>query len=463
MVKIDSENKRGLNVTPPSISIIGTGYVGLCTAVVFASKGYNVITSEQDHKKAASINEGIPPFFEPGLEELLQRVLKDNNLKCVLTSEEAILNTDVTFITVGTPNKPDGSIDLQYIERSAQEIGEALKKKETYHLLAVKSTVVPGTTANIVKSTIEKYSGKRCGINFGLCVNPEFLREGNALYDTLHPDRIIIGEHDKKSGDFFEAIYNSFYGADMPSLIRTTLPAAELIKYANNIYLATKISFINQVANICEKIPGADVTVIAKAIGLDKRIGPLFLNAGLGYGGSCLPKDVKAIINFSKSLGYNPIIFNAVEEVNKAQPIITIELCKTILKNLPGKQIAILGLAFKPNTDDMREAISIKIVNNLLNEGAKIVAYDPAAMDNAREVFGNDIQYANSAIQCLKNADCCILTTEWGEFRQLTPEDFIQHMKNPTIIDGRRIYDPKQFSQKLKFKAIGLGTLTRTL
>ena len=447
-------------MTPPSISIVGTGYVGLCTAVVFASKGYKVITSEQDHEKAASINEGIPPFFEPGLEDLLQRVLKENNLRCVLTSEEAILNTDVTFITVGTPNKPDGSIDLQYIERSAQEIGEALKKKETYHLLAVKSTVVPGTTENIVKATIEKYSGKRCGINFGLCVNPEFLREGNALHDTLHPDRIIIGEHDKKSGDFFEAIYNSFYRAEMPSIIRTTLPAAELIKYANNIFLATKISFINQVANICEKIPGADVTVIAKAIGLDKRIGPLFLNAGLGYGGSCLPKDVKAIINFSKSLGYNPIIFNAVEEVNKAQPIITIELCKTILKNLPGKQIAILGLAFKPNTDDMREAISIRIINNLLNEGAKIVAYDPAAMDNAREVFGNDIQYANSAIQCLKNADCCILTTEWEEFKKLTPEDFIQHMKNPTIIDGRRIYDPKQFSQKLKFKAIGLGTLT---
>ncbi|MDI6811870.1 MAG: nucleotide sugar dehydrogenase, partial [archaeon] len=270
---------------------------------------------------------GIPPFHEPGLKESLQKAVKDGHLRCVLDREEAILNTDITFIAVGTPSKPNGSIDLQYIRKSANEIGEALKKKKAYHLVVVKSTVVPGTTENVIKPAIENRSNKQCGTNIGLCMNPEFLREGSALHDTLHLDRIIIGEYDKKSGDVLEALYQEFCGEEMPPLIRTNIPTAELIKYANNAFLATKISFINQIANICEKIPGADVTTVAKGIGLDKRIGPLFLNAGLGYGGSCLPKDVKALIAFSKGLGYNPALLNAAEEVNKVQPYKAIELC----------------------------------------------------------------------------------------------------------------------------------------
>jgi len=305
----------------------------------------------------------------------------------VLDREEAVLNTEITFIAVATPNKPNGSIDLGHIESSSSEIGQALQKKETYHLVVVKSTVVPGTTENVVKPAIEKLSGRRCGIDFGLCMNPEFLREGSALHDTLHPDRIIIGEHDQKSGDSLEALYRDFHGEEMPPLIITNLPTAELIKYANNAFLATKISFINQIANICEKIPGADVTVVAKGIGLDKRIGPLFLNAGWGYGGSCLPKDVKALIAFSEGLGYNPALFNAVEDVNNIQPYRAVELAKKHLGDLKGRRIAILGLAFKPNTDDMREAVSIKIINQLLEEGANIVAYDPAAINNAKGIF----------------------------------------------------------------------------
>lgn len=442
---------------PYHISIVGTGYVGLCTAVGFTSKGYKVLASNHDPKKAASVNKGIPPFYEPGLEVLLRTVVRNCYLRCVTDHEEVILNTDITFIAVGTPSKPDGSIDLRYIKGSAREIGEALKKKEAYHLVVVKSTVTPGATENIVKPTIERSSNKRCGVDFGLCMNPEFLREGSALHDTLHPDRIIIGEHDKKSGDVLEALYRDFYGEEMPPLIRTNLPTAELIKYANNAFLATKISFINTIANICEKIPGADITTVAKAIGLDHRISPLFLNAGLGYGGSCLPKDVKALIAYSKQLNYKPALLETTQEVNEKQAKQAVEKAKSQLGELRGKNVAILGLAFKPNTDDMREARSIPIIKQLLKEGASVTAYDPAAIPNTKSIFRNKIKYAPSAIECLKNADCCILITEWEEFKNLTTEDFIQHMKKPILIDGRRIYNPEEFSQKLKFTAIGLG------
>ena len=440
-----------------SISIVGTGYVGLCTAVGFASRGYKVVASTHDPEKAELINKGIPPFFEYGLEEMLQKVVKKGYLKCLLDREEAVLKTGITIISVSTPSKPDGSINLRFIEGSAQEIGEALNKKDAYHLVVVKSTVVPGTTQNVVKPSIEKSSGKRCGVDFGLCMNPEFLREGSALYDTLHPDRIIIGEHDEKSGDVMESLYRDFLGEEMPPMIRTNLPTAELIKYANNAFLATKISFVNTVANICEKILGTDVKVIAEGIGLDKRISSLFLNAGLGYGGSCFPKDVKALIAFSKILGYTPVLFNAVEDVNNAQPYQAVRLVKKLIGDLEGKRVAVLGLAFKPNTDDMREAVSIKVINKLLEEGASVVAYDPKAVINARYVFGDKIEYANSSIECLEGAECCIVVTEWEEFKQLEPEDFIKHMKNPLVIDGRRIYNPEKFSRKLKFTAIGLS------
>jgi UDPglucose 6-dehydrogenase len=440
-----------------SISIVGTGYVGLCTAVGFASRGYKVVASTHDPEKAELINKGVPPFFEYGLEEMLQKVVKKGYLKCVLDREEAVLSTGITMISVSTPSKPDGSIDLRFIGSSAREIGEALNKKGTYHLVVVKSTVVPGTTENMVKPGIEKNSGKRCGVDFGLCMNPEFLREGSALYDTLHPDRVIIGEHDEKSGDILESLCRDFLGEEMPPMIRTNLPTAELIKYANNAFLATKISFINTVANICEKIPGADVTVIAEGVGLDKRISPLFLNAGLGYGGSCFPKDVKALIAFSKSLGYSPVLFNAVEDVNNVQPYQAVRLAKKLIGNLAGKRVAVLGLAFKPNTDDMREAVSVRVINELLEEGANVVAYDPKAVVNARYVFGDKIEYAKSSIECLEDAECCIVVTEWDEFKQLEPGDFIKHMKNPFVIDGRRIYNPQEFSRRLKFAAIGLS------
>jgi UDPglucose 6-dehydrogenase len=442
----------------PGISVLGIGYVGLCTAVGFASRGYNVIASTHDAEKAAQINRGIPPFHEPGLQKLLEEAIQAGRLKCLINqTEAAVLETDFTFNAVGTPSKPDGSIDLQFIESSAHDIGKALDKKSTYHVVVIKSTVVPGTTEDLIRPILEEESGKKCGSDFGLCMSPEFLRQGSAFEDTINTDRVVIGEHDRKSGNALEDLYKGFYASSSPPIIRTTSSTAELIKYASNSMLATKISFINTIANICEKIPNADVKTVATTMGLDKRIGPLFLSAGLGYGGSCFPKDVKALLAYSKSLGYRLELLESVESVNETQPLKAVQFCRELVGNLRGKNVAILGLAFKPDTDDMREARVIPIINQLLKEDAKVTAYDPAAISNARTIFKNRIQYASSAIECFKEADCCIIVTEWNEFKKLKPEDFTKNMKHAILIDGRRIYNPQEFSQKLKFAAIGLG------
>lgn len=451
-------SSRGVILKKPAISVIGVGYVGLCTAVGFASKGYNVVASDVDAEKAAKINQGVPPFHEPGLQEKLKDAVQKRTLKCLVNqTEKAIQETDLTFVAVGTPSQPDGSIDLKYIESAARDIGKALKQKGAYHVVIIKSTVVPGTTQNTVKPLLEKESKKKCGTDFGLCMNPEFLRQGSAFQDTLNADRVVIGAFDKQSGDVLEDLYRDFYSARMPPLIRTTLSTAELIKYASNAMLATKISFINTVANICEKVPGADVKVVAAGMGLDKRIGSLFLDAGLGYGGSCFPKDVKALIACSKAFGYEPELLESTENVNKTQPLKAVQFCKEQLGNLRGRKIAILGLAFKPETDDMREARVIPIINQLLKEGADVTAYDPVAIPVARTIFSDKIKYAVSAKECIKNADCCLLVTEWEEFKKLTPEDFVANMNQPILIDGRRIYNPELFRSKLTFIAVGLG------
>jgi UDPglucose 6-dehydrogenase len=444
------------------ISFIGMGYVGLCTAVCFANKGLQTIVSTKDPGKIKMVKKGIPPFYEPQLEGLLKKAIKTKNLTAVVGRKQAILESDISYITVGTPSQPDGSVDLSLVEETSKEIGEALKEKTDGHLIVVKSTVPPGTTEDLVKKNIEKRSGKTCGRDFQLCFNPEFLREGNAIYDTLNPDYVVIGEFDKKSGDTLEQVCKQFYSKNTPPTIRTNLPTSELIKYANNAFLATKISFINTFANVCEKIPRADVTKVAEAIGKDHRINPYFLNAGLGWGGSCFPKDVKAFIAFSKRLGYDPILVQATSKANEDQIKFTMQKVQNELKTLKGKKIAILGLAFKPDTDDMREARSIKIIDQLLKQGARVTAYDPMATSNAKKILKERVHYASSAIKCLTKADCAILVTEWEEFKKLKPEDFAQNMRKPILIDGRRIYNPEKFSRKLRYIAIGLGESPRS-
>jgi UDPglucose 6-dehydrogenase len=426
--------------------------------VGLASKGYSVIACDIDAEKIGKINEGIPPFFEPELQEKLTEIVRKGNLKGLVNEiDKAVMETDFTYVAVGTPSNADGSIDLKYIENAATGIGKALKQKNSYHIVIIKSTVIPGTTQNVVLPLLEKKSGKKCGRDFGLCMNPEFLRQGSAFHDTLNADRVVIGSQDKTAGDKLEELYRDFYSTIVPPIIRTTLSTAELIKYASNAMLATKISFINTIANICAEIPGADVRVVATAMGLDKRIGPLFLDAGLGYGGSCFPKDVKALIACAKQFGYAPELLDSVENVNKHQPLKAVELCKQQLGDLKGKKIAILGLAFKPNTDDMREARVIPIINQLLSEEAVVIAYDPVAKQTAKVVFQDKIAYATSAIDCLRGADGCIIVTEWPEFKGLAPKDFLAAMKQPNIVDGRRIYNPDLFRNKLNYLAIGLG------
>lgn len=439
------------------VTVLGLGYVGLTMAACLASRKLKITGVDADSEKTARINSGKSPIHEPHLEELISKAIRAKTLKVTQNLEEALKDSSVTFVTVGTPSLPDGSINLNQISSASESIGRTLKKTEEYHLVVVRSTVVPGTCDRTVKPLLEKASGKSCGKDFGLCSNPEFLSEGSAVQEMLNPDRLIIGEYDKRSGNILEDFYRRFYSRRMPKLIRTSLANAELIKYANNSFLATKVSFINSVADLCERIPKGDVEVVAKGIGLDPRIGPLFLKVGLGWGGSCFPKDLKAILAFGRSLGLELPVVDAALRINELRPIWAVEKAKDALGDLKGKRIAILGLAFKPDTDDIREAVSLKIIERLLEEGSDICSYDPAAMENTRKIFGGRMSFAGSAPDCITDADCCILVTEWDEFKRISPEDFRTKMRKPIVIDGRRIYNAREFSSKLEYYAVGLG------
>ena len=439
------------------ISIAGCGFVGLVTAVSLASRGYKVIGTTIVKEHVDLINNGKPPFYEKNLDDILKSAVDSGNLRVTLDNRDAIMNSDVTFISVGTPMREDKSIDLTYIDTVSKEIGEALSEKSTYHLVVDRSTVIPGTTKDVIGKKIEKYSQKKMGDDFGLCMQPEFLREGEAVYDTFHPDRVIIGQYDTKSGDLLENLWREFYGTDTPKVVRMNIESAEMVKYANNSFLATKISFANEFANLCEKVPGLDVTEVMQGIGMDQRINRKFLNAGAGFGGSCFPKDVNAIKAFADKLGYPPQLLASVLSVNADQALHVANVVKTKLKSLEGKKISILGLSFKPDTDDMREAPSIKIIEALAKQKAKISAYDPYAEKNAKEAIKEKVEYSKSIEDCVRDSYCAIIVTEWEEFKKLTPESFINLMKEPCIVDARRVYDKNLFSQKLDYYAIGLG------
>lgn len=422
------------------ICIIGTGYVGSVSAACFAELGHDVICVDLDHRKIDMINKGIPPVYEEGLEELLK---KHAGKKLRATSDyNLIKNSDVSFICVGTPCDDKGNIDLSMVKSACSSIGDVLKHKNEYHVIVVKSTVVPETTEKVVLRIIEQHSGKRLG-EFGIAMNPEFLREGKAVYDFMHPDKIVIGAMDKRSCDVVASIYN---GIDC-EIIRTDLRTAEMIKYANNAMLATRISFANEIGNICKKL-SIDTYEVMKAIGKDFRIGPYFLNSGVGFGGSCFPKDVKALIGKAEELGYEPVLLKSVINVNESQPLRMVRLLKDRLGDLEGKKIAVLGLAFKNNTDDIRESRAIPVIKQLLNNNARVSAYDPLANQNMRRVFPH-IQYHDSAIEALQDADACMIMTEWDEFRKLDKE--FEVMKHMIVVDGRNILTSRE-----KIEYVGL-------
>ena len=442
--------------TSQTVSILGLGYVGLCTATVFANKGVKTLGIDIDKEKIAEIARGRPPFHEPRLEPMLKTALRQKRLE-VTTDVSRVDETVTTFITVGTPSNPDGSINISYVKNATHDLGSAISDKKTYHLVVVKSTVIPGTTTSTVKPVLESSSGKTVGQDMGLCTNPEFLAEGNAIQGTLQPDRIIIGANDQKSARTLKQLYSQLYKRQQPPTITTTPETAEMVKYASNAFLATKVSYINTIANICQQTPRVDVTKVAEAIGLDPRIGPLFLKAGPGYGGSCFHKDLQAIIHYSRNNGYDPVLFRATEDANEEQASRVVALSEKLLGQLNNRRIAVLGLSFKKDTDDIREAASIRVIHHLQNKGAKVIAYDPMATPNAKKLFADSIEFAQDPHSALKGADCCIIMTEWDKFKKLRPKDYMGMMRVPNIVDARKLYDPEDF-KSVNLVAIGLGS-----
>jgi UDPglucose 6-dehydrogenase len=416
------------------VAVIGSGYVGTVTAACFAEIGHEVVCVDIDRKKTDQINSGIPPIYEEGLENLLQKYA---GKRLIATSdyEFAIGETDVSFICVGTPSAEDGGIDLSIVHKAAASIGAVLAKRKEYHVVVVKSTVVPETTEKFVLPVLEKESGKKAGKDFGVAMNPEFLREGKAVHDFMHPDKIVVGAIDKRSGELVAELYRDFEC----EITHTNPSTAEMIKYANNSLLATKISFANEIGNICKKL-GIDTYEVMKAVGKDFRISPLFLNSGVGFGGSCFPKDVKALIGKAKTIGYSPILLESVIAVNEKQPLQMVEILRRKIGELSGKKIAVLGLAFKNDTDDVRESRAVHVIAELLRLGAKVTAYDPMAIENMKSIFPT-IEYVPKAEDALKDADACLVMTEWDEFRQLDSE--FKNMKEKIVIDGRRVIKAK--------------------
>jgi len=430
-----------------NICVIGVGYVGLVTGVCLADMGNRVVCVNRDKAKSDGLKRGVMPIFEPGLEEILVRNLQAGRVHFTTSYEEAVPDADFVFIAVGTPSGSIGEADLVHVEEAARQIARTMQRP---NIIVNKSTVPIGTgdlVANIVKEHLPRE------IPFSVVSNPEFLREGSALHDFYNPDRIVLGSTDPKAAQRLAELYRPL---KCPVLI-TDLRTAEMIKYASNAFLATKISFINEIASICEKL-GADVKMVAQGMGLDKRVGPAFLDAGVGWGGSCFPKDVKALIYMAANTGCHPQLLRSVVEINNDQRRQVLIKLQEILGNLREKEIGILGLAFKPNTDDMRDAPSLDIIRLLLHQGAHIKGYDPVSMDVARKLLGNRITFCSSAAQVAEGVDALVVVTEWNEFKQLDMAAIKVSMRQPVLIDGRNIYDPEKMREiGFIYRGVGRG------
>jgi len=434
------------------IAVIGTGYVGLVVGACFAETGNDVTCVDRIAKKVAMLKRGKIPIYEPGLEELVRRNHAEKRLLFTTSLPDAVRNAEVVFIAVGTPTGEDGSADLQHVIAAAKEIGRAI----TGYTVIVDKSTVPAGTSELVRDAVRSQTTHP----FSVVSNPEFLKQGAAVEDFLKPDRVVIGAADKRAGDIMTELYRPFTRTGAPIMVMDCA-SAEVCKYAANAMLATRISFMNEIANVCERF-GADADMVRKAIASDRRIGAAFLFPGVGYGGSCFPKDVKAIIKFSSDKKYDFKILKAVEAVNERQKLRLLErVDKQFGKSLKGKTIAVWGLAFKPRTDDMREAPSIPIITGLLARKAKVRAFDPEAMTVAESEFKNvkdvkNLTYARSAYDALKDADALLLVTEWNEFREPDFSRMKGLMKEPIIFDGRNLYEPKQI-RALGFTYTSIG------
>ncbi|MFK3960606.1 UDP-glucose dehydrogenase family protein [Pseudalkalibacillus hwajinpoensis] len=433
------------------IAVMGTGYVGLVTGVCLAEIGHQVTCIDVDHKKIAMMADGYSPIFEPDLEKLMKRNLLDGRLHFTTAHKEALAKVDVIYIAVGTPQRSDGTSDLQYIQQAARHIGTSLQKDS---IVVTKSTVPVGTN-ELIQKWIEQTL--RSNNKVEVVSNPEFLREGSAVYDTFHGDRIVIGSENKTAAAVLEDINQPF---GIP-IYHTDRKSAELIKYASNAFLATKISFINEISAICEKV-GANVDDVALGMGKDKRIGDQFLQAGIGYGGSCFPKDTNALVQIAGNHQHNFQLLKSVIEVNNTQQNKLIEKAKEVVGPLQGKKIALLGLAFKPNTDDMREAASIPIARSLVEEGAEVLAYDPIAISNAKGHLPKEVTFKESLIEVLTGADAALIITEWKEIKEVDLDVYVKRMTSPIVIDGRNCYSLEDAAKyPLHYISIGRPTINQ--
>ncbi|MSU54311.1 MAG: UDP-glucose/GDP-mannose dehydrogenase family protein [Candidatus Staskawiczbacteria bacterium] len=426
------------------ICVVGTGYVGLVSGTCLAQIGHTVICVDNNKQKVESLKKGISPIYEPGLTEMMVKNTKAGRLSFTMDIAIAVKDCDIIFIAVNTPTKANGQTDLSYVETVSKQIALAMNG---YKIIVNKSTVPVGTGQK-VKEIITKFSK---GMPFDVVSNPEFLREGTAISDFLYPDRIVVGAETDKAKKIMDGVYKPIKAP----LVFTDIPSAEIIKHASNAYLATKISFINAVANICEGT-GANVQQVALAMGLDPRIGKSFLGAGLGYGGSCLPKDVSSFINVAKKSGYTFNLLQEVEKINKKQRDIFVGKVKNKIASFKGKKIAVLGLSFKADTDDMRESPSIDIVNHFVKMGAKVSAFDPVAMEKAKAIFKDSITYCKDMYQAADGADALVIITDWKEFKAMDLEKIKKVMKKPIIVDGRNLFDPVKMA-KLGFDYSSIG------
>src|SRR5437588_1477903 len=427
-----------------SVAVIGTGYVGLTTAVCLSELGHRVSGVDIDEEKIAALQDGKATIYEPGLDDLLPKNLKSGRLKFTTDYNQAIPGAEFVFIAVGTPPRRRGEADLVFVKQAAKSLAAAMKSTVTI----VNKSTVPIGTGDIVSRIVSE--NLQTEIPFTVVSNPEFLREGSAVYDFMHPDRLVFGSHDASAAQAVAELYNTLKAR----ILITDLYTAEMIKYASNAFLATRISFINEIARICERVD-ADVKVVSEGMGLDRRIGPLFLDAGIGYGGSCFSTDVKALARMAETLGYHPELLDAVMEINVDQRTLFVEKLREVLGGLRDQVIAILGLAYKPNTDDVREAPAIDVIQSLQQKGARVRAYDPKAMPVLKRLM-NGIHYATDAYDAAAGADALLLVTEWDEFRTLDMERVKRLMRRPVVVDGRNLYDPKTM-RELGFVYRGVG------
>lgn len=434
------------------IVVVGSGYVGLVTGACFAESGINVTCVDVDADKIQNLKDGTIPIYEPGLESIIKRNVEKKRLFFTTDIKEGIDGSEVIFIAVGTPPREDGSADLKHVLAVGKEIGNVIAK---HIVVVIKSTVPVGTSDKIRKTIQDELDKRKVSVPFDMASNPEFLKEGAAVEDFLKPERIVIGIDNEKTGDIMKRLYMPFVLNNHPILFMD-IASAEITKYAANAMLATRISFINEIANLCD-ILGADINYVRKGIGSDSRIGSKFIYPGSGYGGSCFPKDVKAIIKTAHDNGYELNVIKAVEKANEYQKsVIFNKMSEFFNNNLKNKVIGIWGLSFKPKTDDIREASSIILIEKLLNAGAKIKAYDPAAMDETKKQVGNKIEYANDPYEAVINVDAMALMTEWSEFHLPDFNRMADLMKCKVIFDGRNIYDPAEI-KRLGFKYFGIG------